>query len=500
MNLSFLTNLFKKEEKTLSLLDSILVKKLKTVAIINDLDLYANVPIYHHAQVYYIPLILLDPSRGLYIFEKKEWSYDELRNATVEKTQNQEASKDSLAYQNTQEIIHTKFNELIHNDGVPIHNFLLMENLNADEYEHLDDSFKELLPKDRIIFNDAKAQDIVKKLEQVPKQELASRDNILGNLFIQYTTLDTDLQLHFCTQEQIDFIDADILNTITLNGEGATGKSSALLLKALLYKLENPSKTLIIIKPTKLAADIFKKQLLETIEHAIVEVDLATILVLTPIELLNLHLSKLKKELLHKTLFIDESLMRKKFNAADFILCDDVHLLESDFINYLRHIQKNKPLLLVDANLQDSDFTFTKLFAKDEREVEFLKTHPHAKALQLISKLLQDNDAKDILVIANNLSKEKLNDDLEFFIKDKALLLDSSKNLIDQDFNSLCLTTYSDLVGLQAKHVIMFDLCFTKLSELEFAFRLAQESVYILYDEECDEINTLKDKYESRKN
>ena len=499
MNLNFLTKFFQKEEKALSFLDSILVKKLKTIAVINELDLYTNIPIYHHAKSYLIPLILLDKEHGLYIFEKKEWSYDELKNAKVEKSQNQISSKDSLAYQNTQDIIHTKFNELVHNDGVPIYNYLLMENLNADEYEHLDDSFKELLPKDRIIFSDTQAEDIVKKLELIPKQELPSRDDILGNLFIQYTILDTDLQLHMCTNEQMKFIDAQISTTTILSGKGSTGKSSTILLKALLYKLENPTKNILIIKPTKLAADIFKKKLLETIEHAIVEIDLASISVLTPVELLNLHLTKLKKEPLVKNLFIDPLLMQKKFDTADFIFCDDVDLLEKVFVEYLQHIQQNKPLVLVDAHAKDSDFIFTRTYGKEKREVHFLQTHPHAKALQLIAKLLENNDAKDILVVANSLSKEKLNEDLEFFIKDKALLLDSSKNLIDQDFNSLCLTTYNDIVGLQTKHLIMLDLCFTKLSALELAFRLAQESVYVLYDEECDEIRTLKETYESTK-
>ena len=500
MNLPFLKKFFKKEEKPLSVPDSILVKKLKTISLINKLDLYINVTLYHHATSYSIPLMLLDTDRGLYIFEKKEWSYDELKNAKVEKSQNQEVSKDSLSYQNTQDIIHTKFNELIHNDGVPIHNYLLMENLNIDEYKHLDDSFKELLPKERIIFNDTNSEEIVKKLELVEPQKLPSRNNILGNLLIQYTIIDKELQLHFCTKEQIDFLDANCKGFTTLSGEGNTGKTSAILLKSILYKLQFPNKKVIVIKPTKLSADIFKKQLLETIEHAIVEIDLATITVVTPIEFLNLHLAKLKKEPLKTALFIDTLLMKKKFDAADFILCDDTHLLEANFLEYLQNVQKNKPLIFVKTYTKNYDFCFTTSFAKDQCNVNFIKANPHAKALQIISKLLQENDARDILVICNNLSKEKLNDDLEFFIKDKALLLDSTKNLLEQDINSLCLATYEDIIGLEAKHVIMFDLCFTKLNELKSAFRLAQESLHILYDEECEEITTLKDTYESRKN
>ena len=502
MNISFLTKFFQKETKPLILPDSILVKKLKTVAAINDLSLYKDTTIYHHARSYRIPLMLLDIQRGLYIFEKKEWSYDDLKNATIEKAENQGASKDTLSYQNTQDIIHQKFNELTHNDGVPIFNYLLMENLNANEYEHLDDSFKKLLPRDRVIFSDTSEEEMVQKLELIQKAETAlpSKDEIMGTLLVQYTVIDDNEDLKLGSQEQIDFIDYEIQDTVNLSAKTATGKSSAILLKAIVYKLKNPNKTVLIIKPTKLSADILKRKLLDTVEHAIVEIDLSTIMILTPFELVNMHLAKTKQEPLTENLYITSILMKKHFNIADIILCDDSNLMPEPFTRYLQHIQQDKPLLLVNLKEYPADFTFTQKFLPDNREVQFLRTNPHAKALHLISKLLKTNNASDIIVVSNTLSKEKLNDDLEFFIKDKALLLDSSKNLIDQEFNSLLLTTYSDIVGLKAKHVLLLDLCFSDFEELEFAFELASESVHVLYDEECNEVKTLEENYESNKN
>jgi hypothetical protein len=501
MNIPFLSKFFQKETKHLSLPDSILVKKLKAVARTNNLSLYKDTIIYHHTKSYLLPLMLLDTQRGLYIFEKKEWSYDDLKNATIEKAQNQAATKDSLSYQNTQDIIRKKFNELTHNDGVPIFNYLLMENLNAQEYEHLGESFQKLLPKDRIIFSDTSEEEVVKKLElvELPQKTLPTKDEIMGTLLIQYTLLDDNSNLKLCTQEQIDFIDAEIEGKINLQAKTTTGKSSALLLKAILTKLQKPNKKIVIIKPTKLAADILKRKLLETIEHAIIEIDLSNILILTPLELVNLHLSKLKKDLLYDKVYIDSLLMRKKFHAADLILCDDANLLEEEFLNYLEHIQHKKPLVLVNDKRYSSDFSFTKKFTKKQRDIYFLQTNPHAKALHIISKLLQTSDASDIIVIANNLSKEKLKDDLEFFIEDKALLLDSSKNLIDQELNSLLLSTYTDAIGLKAKHTILLDFCFSNTEELEGAFELASESVYLLFEEECEEIKTLEENYESNK-
>jgi|GEM_PF-1137880 len=499
MNIPFFTSLFKNKSKSLTIPDSILVKKLKSITEFSELTLYKDIALYHHTKNYLIPLMLLDTRRGIYLFERKEWSYDDLKNSKIEKAENQNASKDTLSYQNTQNIIDKKFNEITHHDSVPIFNYLLMENLNADEYEHLDESFKELLPKERVIFSDSEENEIIQKLEysEISDEPLPSKDNIIGNLFVQYTIVKDDLSLKVCSDEQIEFIDSKISGLEVLTASTDSDKSSVLLLKVILEKLKNPNKQFIIIKPTLLACDILKKKLLDIVEHAIIEIDLTSIIIITPVDLINMHLRKLKKETIVGNAVIDESLMHKNFNVADLILCDDSNLMPENFIKYIIHIQSKSDLLLVNSNIKEARFIFTKELKEKTAEVFFHKANQHAKALQLISKLLQDSDAKDIIVVSNSLSKEKLNDDLEFFIKDKALLLDSSENLINQNFDSLMLSTYRDTNALQAKHVILLDLCFTSQSEIEYALSIAQCSIDIIYEDECQEIEDLRIKYES---
>ena len=499
MNIPILTSLFKKKNKSLTIPDSILVKKLKSITEFSELSLYKDITIYHHLNNYQIPLMLLDTRRGIYLFERKEWSYDDLKNSKIEKAENQSASKDTLSYQNTQNIIDKKFNEITHHDSVPIFNYLLMENLNADEYEHLDESFKELLPKDRVIFSDSEENEIIQKLEycEISEEPLPSKDNIIGNLLIQHTIVRDDLSLKLCSDEQIEFIDAEISGLELLRASTDSDKSSVLLLKVILEKLKNPDKKFIIIKPTLLACDILKKKLLDIVEHAIIEIDLTAIMILTPIDLINMHLRKLKKGTIVGSVIIDESLMHKNFNVADLIMCDDSNLIPDNFIQYLIHIQKKSNLVLVNSDIKEARFTFNDEPEQSTAEVFFHQANQHAKALQLISKLLQDSDAKDIIVVSNSLSKEKLNDDLEFFIKDKALLLDSSQNLINQKFDSLMLLTYHDTNALQAEHLILLDLCFTSQSEIEYALNMAKRSVDIIYEDECQEIEDLRIKYES---
>jgi len=499
MKIPFLNSLFKNKHKSLTIPDSILVKKLKSITEFSELSFYKDITIYHHTQKYQIPLMLLDTRRGIYLFERKEWSYDDLKNSKIEKAENQSASKDTLSYQNTQNIIDKKFNEITHHDSVPIFNYLLMENLNADEYEHLDESFKELLPKERVIFSDTQENEIIQKLEYSPtsQEPLPSKDNIIGNLLVQYTIVNSDGSLKLCSDEQIEFIEAEISGLEVLSSPTNNDKSNVILLKVMLEKLKNPNKKFIIIKPTLLACDILKKKLLDIVEHAIIEIDLTSIIILTPIELINMHLKKLKRETIVGNVTIDESLMHKGFNVADLIICDDANLMPDNFIEYIIHIQSKSNLVLVNSDIKEASFTFSEASQEKTAEVFFHKANQHAKALQLISKLLQDSDAKDIIVVSNSLSKEKLNDDLEFFIKDKALLLDSSENLINQNFDSLMLLTYRDTNALQAEHLILLDLCFTSQSEIEYALSIAKRSVDIIYEDECQEIENLRIKYES---
>ncbi|MFK5938395.1 MAG: hypothetical protein QM497_08365 [Sulfurimonas sp.] len=499
MNLSFFTSLFKKDNTSLSLVDSILVKQLKAVSISNSFSLFNNVTIFHHTNTYHIPLMLLDESRGLYIFEKKEWSYDDLKNATVEKAQQQESSNSTLSYQKSQNLINQKFNELTHHDSVPIFNYLLMENLNTAEYEHLNDSFQELLPKDRVIFNDSTQEVILDKLHDVKRSELPlppSKD-IIGNLLIQYTILENNNALEICTQEQINFIDASISGVEILNAVSRSGKSNTLLLKAILHILKNRDEKIIIIKPTVLSCDIFKKKILDIVEHAIIDIDLTQISILTPLELVNLHLKKLNKSPIKEKLYIDNILLKKKFKIAEFLMCDDANLYEDYFIDYLRHIQKNANLLLVNKKTKNAKYSFTKSFTADTKTILFYQANQHAKTLLVISKLLLNEEAKSILIVGNSLSKEQLHHDLEHFIEEKSYLLDSSQNLINQSLDSLLLANYADINELNADHIILLDTCFSNFGEVEYAIGLAKKSVTIIYEKKCETINKLKEEYEN---
>ncbi len=497
MNISSFLSLFKKKLKSLKLPDTILIKKLKEVSNNNNLSIYENITIYHHTQSFCIPLLIIDPTRGIYLFEYKEWSYDDLKNATVSKATNQDSSNKGLAYEKTHDFIKQKFNELIHNDGVPIYNYLLMENLNSEEYQYLDESFKELLPYQKIIFSNSVESDILNKLNESPvtDSEITDEAQIMGNLLVQYLIFSKNGNMHLASSAQMEFIDSKIEGIQTLSASAYSGKTSSILLKAILENLRNPEIKIIIVEPTILACDLLKQKLLNIIEYAIIEVDLTSIEIITPIALVNKHLEKLNKPQLVVILHIDNKLMKKNLDIADLIICDDSNLVSLEFIDYLIHIQKKSSLLLVNEHDdEDANFRFEENFKKKKLEVIFKQSNQHAKTMQTISKLLEENKSNDILVVGNNLSKRNLSVDLEFFISQKAVLIDGSKNLINQDLDNIRLCSYAEISSMSCEYVILLDVGEASLNEVEYALNLAENTAYVIYEQSSENIEILKEK------
>ncbi|MCD4667908.1 MAG: hypothetical protein K8R44_04885 [Sulfurimonas sp.] len=501
MNLSFFTSLFyKNKNKPLKLPDSLLIKKLKSVADKNNFPIFENITIYHHSKNFFIPLLISDESRGIFLFEYKDWSYNELKNAKIEKATLQDSKKDNLAFEKSHEFIKQKFNELIHNDGVPIFNYLLMENLNTDEYKHLDESFQKLLPEEKVMFNDSSEDTILIKIlkSKISKIKLPNTSEIMSTLLIQYAIVENSETLHLSSKEQREFIDSPLLKYTTLKALNGSGKTSSILLKAILEKLKKTDLKIIIIKPTTLACDILKKKLLNSIEHAIIEFDMTSIEIITPIELVNRHLFKLNYAPLKNELEIDTALMKKRFHVADLIICDDSELYFTQFIEYIKHVQNKNHLIIVEtSNSKNEELIFTKNFKNPQKETIFYQANTHAKALQTISSLLKTDKAKDILVVCSKISQKRLADDLEFFIEDKTLLLDSSKNLIDQDLNSLMLSSYDDINSLNVKFVILMNICYADVDELSYAYNLAKKKVYVLYEDECENLALIRNNFEN---
>ena len=470
MILSSFKSFFIKNKSDLSLPDSILTKRLKEIVEKNSLLLYENVTIYHQDTSFFIPLLILDKKHGIYLFEYKDWSYDDLKNATIEKATNQDSQNNSLAFEKTHTFLRNKLKEVTNKDDTPIINYLLMENLNAYEYKHLNDSFKELLPEPNILFSNSQEYELVKKLhiDEIEKKDLPNIADIMRNLLVQYHILGNDGLFYLTTDEQLKFINADITEHQKLVGKWGSGKTNTMILKIILELLKNPNKKIVVIKPTILSCHIIKKKILDTLENSLVKVDLNSLKII----------------------------ITKEFNPVDLVFCDDSYQIDDKYIEYVKKQQKKHGLVLINPkNKSDATYNFSKNFTS-HKEVNFKQGNAHSLALLEISKLLETNKAEDIVVISNNLSRKNLNDDLKHFIKEDVLILNENINFLYQIDNKILLCEYSHINELKAKHVILMDICSTSIDKLKSAFNLCLESVHIMYEDDCDRIAMIRENFE----
>ena len=480
MNKTFFSSLFhkssaQKEEKNL-ILDKIYSLKNHT-----NLIIYDNVNIFHHKRSYAIPLIIYDQHRGLYIFEIKEWSYADLKNATLTQESKTQRSENTLSFNTMHEGIKKKLDEIIHNSDIPIHNYLIMTKLNSHEYQSLDESLKKVLFEEKIIFNNLKADEILQKLqnEKESNSSYGTAEKIIGTLLTQYTLLDKENELFLANTEQKEFIDKELQGLTTIKAAPKSGISSTLLLKAVFETLKNPSLKIVIIKPTKLSKDILHRQLLEIIEHAIIEFDVLSIDILTPLE-------------------IKDKTIKKELSAADIVFCDDANFIEDEFITFLKDLRKKHTLVLCNSLNDTPTLSFTTSYLQKEKGIRFYETNPHAKALQITAQLLKTEEPQELIIISNTLNREKLNDDLKFFIETQAKLLDSNISLAFQELNTLKLATYKDINEVCYSDALLLDVEDASMDELEYSINHAQNSVHILYEKESQKIEELKEKYESK--
>jgi len=477
------------------------IDKLKHIAQKKNLFFFSDVAIYHHARTYILPLIMFDPQRGLYLFEIKEWDYTRLQKANIVQEESSPA-ENTLAYHSMQQVIYEKLDELSHTRNLPIYNYLICTHLTSQEYAQLPETLQKYLPQNTIIFQDTKEHTIYEILffNKKPLPIPLSTHTILGSLFIQYTFIKED-KPYFANKEQRAFIDTSLHSLTTLLAPPKSGATQTILLKAVVEILRAPYKKVLIIKPNTLSKDILQKQLIALIEHAIIEFDFTALEILTPQELIIRHLHKLKKQpFSHISLScIEPSLMKKKFSVADIIFCDDVAFLDAPFIEYLKHIQKKKKLVLVNTHEDTYTFSLQHTYLPAKRKIYFYETNPLAKTMHLVASLYTQFPQDTILIVSSVETKEKLFEDMQSFVQAPLSCIDATQHLIHNTLQNILLASYHEIIDIEADHLIALDTSKHTKEELEYALFIASKNTYVVYEEETQSLQDLKEKYENNK-
>lgn len=504
MGFSFL-NPFKKKLKAISVDYSVLQEYTSR----NNLYFFHDQHMFLREDSMSIPALIFDPQRGFYLFEHKDWTYALLKNSNIQPAQSSNRPA-SINVDGPYDFMRQKFNEILHHDGCDIAKFIFMDGLTSSEFNELDESFASLMPIENIIFYDDDYESVKRKLhDALNKQEtqLPTQD-LLSALFVHHHFLADNLHQEIVNldPEQLDFVEREYHSKLLVRGVTGSGKSSSFLIKAIYEKLLNPELRVCFITPTLLSAELLKQRLLDIIEYAIIDIDLSTLIILTPQQLIQTHYRSQNKKASPASAHITPKMRKKKYDFADLIFCDDLHLCDETFIIYLEHICFDKTLIASSDYLPYKDYPEIE-FSKDYRSKPEIITlardlieetdtpfenkvisnycnNTFVDTLLLVNKLLKANAPEEILIIAaDNTITKALEEELTLYIGRSNTRVNEFEGLLYQDINQLLITDIKNLSGLQRKHVIVAGIHEeTPPHSLAYAMGRSFDKLYLMFD------------------
>lgn len=468
MNIPLLSKLFGKQKRSLQSLDSILVSKLKKFAKENEYPLFENTPIFYRSEKMIAQLVLFIPKTGLILFEYKDWSYEELRNAKVSKSSHVAKSENSLSFESLGEFIKEKFIDLTNFDDIDIFNFVIMEQLKEEEFNLLDKSFHELLPKERVLFQNSTPEILAHKFKTLqPKQKTYTIHNTLPFIFSQYMILEKN-KIHFADEHQRMFIDKELQKTENIAADRQSGKSILLLQKAIFEKLKHPHTKIAIIAVSHLQKELLSQTLLDLVERSSVVLDMNDIAIYTPSDIQNTQ--------------------KRLLESADMIFFDDAFLMEESFLDACRKLQKNRIFVFVNVPHNKATVTLPNAYYGTAC---FICADEFPTLMKKIYSLLQDEQS-DALIFTNDGDFEAIKEDIENYSAQKLSFLSSDDSLHNHTKTRLQLCNYDIKIPLHATYSFLIQGCRSDYAALEYLAKSARTKSFIIYEEECDNIHQLK--------
>ncbi|MDD5212218.1 MAG: hypothetical protein PHV62_07370 [Sulfuricurvum sp.] len=300
--------------------------------------LLTDFTLYLHDKQCKIDLLLFLPHYGLYLGEKIAWNLRELKGTRVKRLTRQSHKIPHTHIESTENFIYQKFQDVLSFDSTPIQRIFWMKNLMKSEFDTLNLTFHELLPKGRLIFQDDTALDIQTKLHALQEYQ----DNpflklkVIGSLRAHELRLPTtsDPFGSFISHQQQLFFDAVLTprTILSLYGPYSSGKSTVFIRKIIDYLLINPQASSLVITPTKLGGELLRNELVALMEFSAVKCNLSNVHFYThddknrPIE------------------------TNPLFHTSTLIACDDVHLMNANTLERIIASKGSRSLLLCGVN------------------------------------------------------------------------------------------------------------------------------------------------------
>ena len=306
--------------------------------ILEEATLLTDFTLYLHDKQCKIDLLLFLPHYGLYLGEKISWNLRELKGTSIKRLTRKSHKTPHTNIESTENTIYQKLQDVLSFDSTPIQRIFWMKNLTKVEFDTLNSSFHELLPKGRLIFQDDTASDIKTKLHALQEYQADPflKLKVIGSLRAHALRLPTisDHFGSFISPQQELFFNAPLTTRtiLSLYGPHSSGKSTVFIRKIMDYLLINPQASTLVITPTKLAGELLRNEFLALMEFSSIKCNLTNIHFYTHDD------AKVPIE------------ANPLFHTSTLIACDDVHMMNSNTLERIIECKGSRSLLLCGIN------------------------------------------------------------------------------------------------------------------------------------------------------
>jgi len=420
------------------------------LTLLEDAVCLTNFTLFHHENHFNIDLLVFLPHYGLYLGEKILWNLQELKGASVKRFTRQNKAEFHTHLEATDKVIYQKLQDVLSFDSTPLERIFWMQNLTSSEFETLDPSFHELLPKARLIFKDD-ALVVQSKLHalHVYQANAFSKLKVIGSLRAHTLLLPTATEAFgslLSPQQQL-FLDAPIKtrSILSLSAAYSSGKSTVLIRKVMDYLLSNSNYAVLIITPTRLSGELLRNEFISLMEFAAVKCNLSN---------LHFYVPTPDTEPLETTpIFLDSSL----------IVCDDTHLLDPLILQRIMEHKGSRSLILcgvtnpIDTDTYALDTVYRKPILNT---VHF--THTKGALFTLLTGLKTHletiNSNLIMIIVPNHETLLEYKKAIESHLPVKCRILNDTFSLQYDNLEEITLSTPEYISGLNVPHSYLINL------------------------------------------
>lgn len=403
---------------------------------------FQNFKLFHYEQSNTIDTLLFLPHYGIYFGETLNWKASDLENATVQRSTKQSKQPSATHLENIESKIRSKLQDVLSFDFTPVFRFIRMDHLSESEFDHLDPSFHELLPKKSVIFSDDTVESIKEKLTSMGEylHTPLSGIQIIGALQTHTFILPTPTNPSgaLLSPQQTQFLSTELGKTTTLYGGYGSGKSTLLIRKAMLELLSNPQERIVVLAPTILASDLLRDAFVSLMYYGVISIDL------------------------HRIVFAPSSENLESFKPfleATTILCDDWYAMSPRFVETVRRKCSAKKLLTVSIDEEhESDTNYALTFSyRDPLSPQSIETDDKGLLPTLLSELRKSfqSDIPPLLILPESYDFTLFKEAIDEYLGCNARILTPSFTLQTQDIDDIIISTEEILSGIAVAHVII---------------------------------------------